>query len=119
MHNRPAMASASTHPDWRAACHTLPRNGLLVLVFNTVIAALLTGLGVGGGGFGGHLVYSHSIGLTAWLLADGGRRLLWPNRPVPAPLLVLVFTVAMLIGWLAGTSLAAYLLGHPRRSENY
>jgi signal transduction histidine kinase len=120
MHNQEAMQPApTTRPDWRAACRTLPKNGLYVLVFNTVIAALLTGLGIGGGGFGSCFVYSQSIGLTAWLLADGTRRLLWPNRPVPTPLLIVLFTVSMLVGWLGGTTFAAYVLGHPQRSESY
>jgi two-component sensor histidine kinase len=107
-----------THSARLAACATLPKNILYTAMFNTVIAALLTAVGFGGG-FGVNLVYSQCIGLSACLLSDGTRRLLWPNRRAPIALLLPLLIAAMLLAWLGGTWLAALLLGDPWRAQAY
>jgi sensor histidine kinase YesM len=89
---------------------------LYTAIFNTVIAALLTAVGLGSG-FGVNLVYSQCIGLSAYLLSDGARRLLWPNRHAPLALLLPLLITSLLLAWFGGTWLAALLLGHPRHAE--
>lgn len=101
-----------------AACASLPRNGLYVALFNTGIAALLTGIGMPGGFFA-HFTYSQCIGLPAWLLCDGSRRLLWPTGRPPVRLLAPLLIGSLLLASLGGTWLATRLLGHPWRIEGY
>ncbi len=62
---------------------SLVRRSVYVIAFNTAIAAILTGVGYGGATFWESFVHSQSIGLLAWLICDGGRRLLWPDGAVP------------------------------------
>jgi signal transduction histidine kinase len=107
-----------THSARLAARAPLPANILYTVIFNTVIAALLTTVGLGGG-FGVNLVYSQCIGLPACLLSDGTRRLLWPNQHAPIALLLPLLIVSLLLAWFGGTWLAALLLGHPWRAEGY
>jgi hypothetical protein len=106
------------HSARLAACATLPKNILYMAIFNAVIAALLTAIGFGGD-FGVNLVYSQCIGLPAYLLSDGTRRLLWPGERAPIALLLPLLVAALLIAWYGGTWLAALLLGHPWRAERY
>jgi sensor histidine kinase YesM len=94
-----------------AACTTLPTNLLYTAIFDTAIAAVLTAVGIGGG-FGVNFVYSQCIGLPACLLADGGRRLLWPDRRAPLVLLLPFLIASVLLAWFGGTLLAARLLGY-------
>jgi LytS/YehU family sensor histidine kinase len=94
-----------------AACATLPRYGLYVVLFNGVIAALLAAIGYGGS-FAVNLVYSQCIGLTAWLAIDGSRRLLWPGKRSPIGWLLLITAAAIPLASLVGSRLAALLLGH-------
>ena len=101
-----------------AACATLPTNMLYTAIFNTVIAALLTAVGFGGG-FGVNLVYSQCIGLPACLFADGARRMLWPNQRAPFALLLSLLAVSMLLAWFGGTWLAALLLGQRWSAQSY
>jgi two-component sensor histidine kinase len=101
-----------------AACATLPANILYTVIFNTVIAALLAAVGFGGG-FGVNLVYSQCIGLPAFLLSHGARRLLWPNQRTPIAMLLPLLVATLLLAWFGGTWLAALLLGHPWRAEGY
>jgi signal transduction histidine kinase len=101
-----------------AACATLPTNLLYTAIFNTAIAALLTTAGFGGG-FGDNFVYSQCIGLSACLLSDGARRLLWPNQRAPLILLLPFLIASVLLSWFGGTGLAALLLGHPWRAGSY
>ena len=101
-----------------AACATLPTNLLYTAIFNTVVAALLAAIGFGGG-FGVNLVYSQCIGLPAYLLADGARRLLWPRQRAPLALLLPLLAASMLLAWFGGTWFAALLLGHPWRAQSY
>lgn len=107
-----------THPARLAARATLPTYILYSVIFNTVIAALLTAAGFGGG-LGVNLVYSQCIGLPACLLSFGTRRLLWPNQRAPIALLLPLLIVSLLLAWFGGTWLAALLLGHPWRAESY
>jgi signal transduction histidine kinase len=100
-----------TRSDRLAACATLPRNGLYVVVFNSVIAGLLSAIRFGGS-FGANLVYSQCIGLVAWLLIDGSRRVLWPGRRPPLAWFALLIVAAIPIASLGGSRLAALLLGH-------
>jgi len=107
-----------TPPNRLAACATLPRNVLYTAIFCTVIAALLAAIGFGSG-FGVNFVYSQCIGLPACLLADGGRRLLWPGRRAPLALLLPLLAASMLFAWFCGTWFGALLLGHPWRAQSY
>ncbi len=86
-------------------------------VFNTLIALLLTTLGLGEG-FGSNFVYAQCIGLLACSLTDGVRRLLWPQREPPLIALVPTMAAAIASAWLAGSWLAASLLGHPWRARD-
>lgn len=101
-----------------AACATLPTTLLYTAIFNTAIAALLTTIGFGGT-FGENFVYSQCIGLTAWLLSDGARRLLWPEQRPPLMLLLPFLIGSILLAWFGGTWFAALLLGHPWRAQSY
>jgi sensor histidine kinase YesM len=101
-----------------AACRPLWWHGLLSVIFNTGIAAMLTAVGFGGG-IGVNLVYSQCIGLLVWLLADGGRRLLWPNGKPPLGPMSMLVIASMLLGSFGGTTLASFLLGHPRGVDTY
>ena len=105
-------------PDRLAALSSMPKNGLYSLLFNTVIAVLLTAAGFGGN-FGTNLLYSQCIGLPAWLLIDSSHHLLWPNQAPRALLFVPIAIAAMLVAWLGGTWLAAYLLGHAWHADHY
>src|SRR5450759_2320333 len=107
-----------THSARLAARATLSTNILSSVIFNTVIAVLLTAAGFGGG-FGVNLVYSQCIGLPAALLSQGTRWLLWPNRRAPIALLLPLLVASLLLAWLGGTWLSALLLGHPWRAESY
>ena len=107
-----------TRADWLTACASLPRNGLYVALYNTVIASLLTAVGFGGGFFV-NLVYSQCIGLTAWLLIDTSRHLLWRDRRPTVVPMVLILLVSMLVASVGGTWLAASLFGHPWRAHSH
>lgn len=66
--------------------------------------------------FGVLLVYALAIGLTTWLVVELGRRIFFPNREtgwprgLAGPVLVLV---ACATGFLAGSSVASFILGLP------
>jgi len=110
------MRDSTTRPERLTAFASLPRNGLYTALFTTGIAALLTAVGFGGS-FAGNFVYSQCIGLPAWLLCDGGRRLLWPGKLSPAAPMMALMGVSLVLAWLGGTWLAAVLLGRPMRAE--
>ena len=100
------------HPDRLAAFATFPINGLYVALFNTGVAALLAAVGFGGS-FAVNFVYSQCIGLPAWLVCDGGRRLLWPGQPSPTAPMIALASSSLLLAWFGGTRLAAFALGDP------
>lgn len=86
---------------------------LAVLAFNTGIAVLLTLLGYGGRGFGQNLVYAQCIGVLVMLIIHTGWRALWPGRKPPILPFVALTACAVLAAWVAGSALAASLLGVP------
>jgi hypothetical protein len=95
-----------------AACAPMAKNGLYVVLFNTAIAGFLGAVGFGDG-FWINFVYSQCIGLPAWFLIDGSRRLLWPfQHPRRLPFLLIILA-SMLAATYGGTWLAASLFGHP------
>lgn len=75
------------------------------LIFNTLIAAFLTAIGVGGT-FGVNLVFSQCIGLSIASLLLGALRI-----PLARPLRALVALVAILAGAFVGGALARLLTG--------
>jgi sensor histidine kinase YesM len=101
-----------TRAEFRAAFASMPQHGLYAFAFNTGIAVILAAAHFGGDFFD-NFVYSQCIGLSAWLLIDVSRRLLWRGkRPPLAPMIGLV-SVSMLCASLGGTWLAAKWLGQP------
>jgi hypothetical protein len=111
-----SSSTTATTSARRAAFATLPRYGLYVVLFNTAIAALLTFLRFGGD-LPQNFVYSQCIGLLAWLLSDGTRRLVWPDRP-PGLAFAPVFVLAMLLAWFGGGRIAGLIFGHAWRPEH-
>jgi len=103
-----------TREEFRAAFASLPQHGLYSFVFNTGIAIILAASHFGSGMFVSNFVYSQCIGLSAWLLIDVPRRLLWrgESRPPVVPMIALA-SMAVLCAALGGTWLAATWLGHP------
>lgn len=101
-----------------AAWALLPKHGLYIALYNTAIAALLTAVGFGGGFFV-NFVYSQCIGLTAWLLIDTSRHLLWRGGWPPAVPMLLIVVVSILAASVGGTWLAASLFGHPWRAHSH
>src|SRR5258706_15315173 len=100
-----------------AAIPPLLRNGVIVLAYNTAIAALLAATGYGDG-FWINLVYSQCIGLTGWLLIDGGRRLIWGDGTSSGWIWLLALA-GIGIASTGGVALAALLPGHPLRAHNF
>jgi len=87
----------------------LPRDAAYTIVFNTLVAALLT-LG-GGSGFWSNFVYSQSIGLSLLLLIDGGRLVLWPGRAPPMLPMIALVAASIPVAVLGGALLASALVG--------
>ncbi|HEX5093400.1 MAG TPA: histidine kinase [Burkholderiales bacterium] len=83
-----------------------------VLAFNTAIAALLTLLRYGAG-FVENLAFSQCIGLTVLLVIHAGWRTFWPAQRPPLLPFVLLIAAGILVGWVAGSALAAAVLGLP------
>jgi signal transduction histidine kinase len=85
---------------------------IAVGAFNTVIAALLTLVGYGGG-FLENLVFSQCIGLTILFLIHLGWRRFWPGaKPPRGPFLALI-AAGVIGGWLGGSLVASLLLDRP------
>ena len=101
-----------------AACRPLLRHGIGALVFNTGIAGLLTLVGFGGG-MGVNLIFSQCIGMPMWLLADGGRRLIWPNSKPPFFPFAILLIASTMAASLGGTLLATTLLSIPWMIDTY
>jgi sensor histidine kinase YesM len=102
----------------REACRPLAWHGVVAVIFNSGIAALLAVVGFGGG-LGVNLVFSQCIGLPAWFLIDGGRKILWPGRKPPIIGFAILVLVSMLVASLGGTALATSLLGIPWMIDTY
>ncbi len=81
------------------------------LTVNTVIALGLTAFG--DGDFGSNMVYSHSIGLSIWLLIELGQHWLVSNRALHWRRLYLIVPLGVTLGYTAGLYGAAWLLNHP------
>jgi len=94
------------------------RNAAYIVVFNTLVAAVLYAIRYGGT-FLQDFVHSQCIGLIAWSLCDGGRRLLWPARPAPTGPLLALLAAGTLAGWLGGSRLAAAILQIPWSLRDY
>ncbi|MEO8038111.1 MAG: histidine kinase [Betaproteobacteria bacterium] len=85
------------------------------LVLNSVIAGVLyLGLDAESGMDYGRLwVYAQSIGFITFFSSMVARRVFWPGR-VPSPWgMVLVYLGAVVVGYVAGYSLASWMLGSP------
>lgn len=93
-----------------AAFTGLPRSLAYVLVFNAVVALLLSAAGYGGG-FGAVLMYSQCIGLAVLLLVHTAWRRLWRKRHPPALGILVLLALALPLAWFVGSALAAALLG--------
>src|SRR5258706_4863471 len=100
-----------------AAIPTLLRNGVIVLAYNTAIAALLAATGYGDG-FWINMVYSQCIGLTGWIFIDGGRRLIWGDGTSSGWIWLLALA-GIGIASTGGVALAALLLGPPLPAHKF
>ncbi len=87
-----------------------------MVVFNSAIAVLLSATGYGGS-VGVNFVYSQCIGITAWLLIDAPRRMLWPGQRPPFAWFALLIVAAIPLASLGGTRLAALALGYRWRLD--
>lgn len=85
---------------------------IAVGAFNTVIAALLTLVGYGGG-FVENLLFSQCIGLTILLLIHLGWRRFWPGEKPPRGPFFALIAAGVIGGWLGGSLVASLLLGQP------
>ena len=83
----------------------------MVAALNAVVAVALTAFGSQQHGFGANLVYSQCIGMSVWLLIDGGRRLLRRDERLGARTLLLLTVSGALGGYFFGTLLADLLTG--------
>jgi signal transduction histidine kinase len=90
---------------------TLPRNIALVAAFNAVIAIGFTIAGLGR--FSENMLYSQCNGLAMVLLIDGTRRLIWGAGPPRLWGFLPLAAAGIVGGFVAGTTLAATLLGRP------
>lgn len=88
------------------------RSYLVTLVFNTLIAGLLTVIGFGGTSFLENLLWSQCVGLSICTLA-----LLAVRLTVPGPRRLLAVVVAVIIGAVIGVTLASVIGGYPLRQE--
>jgi signal transduction histidine kinase len=118
----PGVPPATAAQRWRAHA---ARSAAFVVVLCLAIAALLTAMK--GRGFGGNLLYSACIGACCWLFIDAGRhglafaidrmRLARGDKPLPHPgfpgwgWMAALVVVAMVVGPLAGTAAADWVLG--------
>lgn len=92
-----------------------PRWGRILavsLLFNTLIAAVLTLLGRTGTP-AENMAYSQCIGLSVAAIVLGGRHLLWPGRPPHPAGMVALAVAGTVAGFLVGHRLGAWVLGMP------
>ena len=81
------------------------------LTVNTFIALCLTAFG--DNPFGPNLVYSHCIGISIWLLIEITQCYLMPEPKHQWRRLYLMIPVCVVMGYVIGLYLAAWLLGFP------
>jgi signal transduction histidine kinase len=91
----------------------LLKDGTYVAAFNVLCALVVTYVLEVGSGFAHNLLYSMCIGTIAFLIIDCTRFAIWgeSGRPHRAGF-ALVIAIAVVVAEYAGTSLAAWLLGH-------
>jgi sensor histidine kinase YesM len=89
----------------------LAQRSLPGLTINTFIALSLTAFG--DNPFGPNLVYSHCIGINIWLLIELARRFLVPEPKQQWLRLYLIIPVCVVLGYVIGLYLAAWLLHYP------
>ena len=88
---------------------TIARRGLVAAAFNTVLAGAITLTGFHG--FWANVVYSQLIGLTIWVLIDGGRLALADNGYPGAPTMAALVVGSVLVGYFGGSAMGDLLLG--------
>jgi signal transduction histidine kinase len=93
------------------AMRKLAKHGLIAIVFNAGIAATLSIAGTDS--FAHNLVYSQLIGLSIWLLIDGGRHLLHPQGHISAKVAAGLTLAGGLLGYFFGSVAGDLVLGHP------
>jgi two-component sensor histidine kinase len=89
----------------------LARHGLIAIVFNAGIAAALSIAGKDP--LAHNMVYSQLIGLSIWLLIDGGRHLLHPQGLISAKVAAVMTLTGGLLGYFFGSVMGDLVLGHP------
>jgi Histidine kinase len=89
----------------------LVRHGFIAIVFNAGIAAVLSIAGKDS--LAHNMVYSQLIGLSIWLLIDGGRHLLHPQGFISAKVAAVMTLAGGLLGYFFGSVTGDLLLGHP------
>ena len=82
---------------------TIARRGLVAAAFNTVLAAAITLTGFHG--FWANVVYSQLIGLTIWVLIDGGRLALADNGYHGARTMAGLGVCIVLVGEFLGSTM--------------
>lgn len=92
------------------AFRRLLRDGLLAMAFNAVIALTLTAFG--NDSLFQNMLYSQLIGMSIWILIDGGRHLLHPEGHVNAPQAVVLTLLGCVVGYFVGSALGDRIMGH-------
>ncbi|CAN5670431.1 hypothetical protein BH09PSE5_BH09PSE5_35250 [soil metagenome] len=90
----------------------LARHGAFVALFNTVVTGVL--LLTGSRGWDIQFVYAQAIGMSIWACMDFGRFFLFPNRETRWPRGrwgVVLVVVALLFGYVVGTTIGDYYCG--------
>jgi signal transduction histidine kinase len=103
-------ATPVTQPGWLSRLRVYV---VIVLVVDTVIAALITGLAPMRSTFFENFVYSQAIGLTILSLTAAPTLAMRNGGPRRRPLLLGAFAVAVPIGFIIGSELASRMLGVP------
>ncbi|MDR7094640.1 sensor histidine kinase [Hydrogenophaga laconesensis] len=98
----------------RIEYHIIARRALGAVVINTVIALVITAVNAGTSeSLAINLLYSQCIGLSIWVLIDGGRHVLHPSGWPGVWRMAVLVTVAVLLGYAGGSVIANLLLGRP------
>lgn len=90
------------------------RRVLGVVVINTVIALVITAVNAGSGdSFAVNLLYSQCIGVSIWVLIDGGRHVLHPTGWPGVQRMAVLVVVSVLLAYVGGSAAANLALGRP------